>query len=122
MKSALFLILTMLSCSASAAWTEVTKNDVGDTFYIDFDTLKKDGQKRTYWQWTDFKEPIGKYYSSRLKFILDCGQETLISVSVSYFTQNGLRGESLDPEPTGKVVHVVPNTSGSTIMSKVCSK
>jgi hypothetical protein len=122
MKTALFLILTMLSCLASAAWTEVTKSVDGDIHYIDFDTLKKDGQKRTFWRFTNYKVPNDKYYSSRTRETIDCAQETRIPLSQTMFVQNDLVGESLSLELNGKVHHIPPNSIVAEIMQLVCSK
>jgi hypothetical protein len=124
MKKILFLILTMLSCSASAAWTEVTTSDEGNITYIDFDTLKKDGSKRTVWRFTNYKVPTGngKYFSVRTRDTFDCAQETITNLSTTYFTQRDFKGELLSVEPDGKFMHVAPSTIGAIVMRSVCSK
>ena len=45
----LVALLTSVSCTVLAQqWTEVFKNEVGDTYYIDFSSLKREGQKRIF--------------------------------------------------------------------------
>ncbi len=122
MKRVLFLILTMLSCSASAAWTEVVTNTAGDTHYIDFDTLKKDGSKRTVWSAANYKVPFEKYYSVRTRDLFDCAQETKTTLSTMFYTQHDLKGESLIIEPDGRALHIPPSTIGAIVMRSVCSK
>jgi hypothetical protein len=122
MKAALLLILTMLSCSASAAWTEVTRSDEGDIHYIDFDTLKKDGSKRTVWRASNYKVPIGKYYSVRTRDTFDCVQDTKTALSQTLYTQHDFKGESVSVEPNGKAEHIAPSTVGASVLQLVCSK
>lgn len=122
MKAALLVILTMLSCSAFAAWTEVTTSDEGDIHYVDFDTLKKDGSKRTVWRFTNFKKPFKTYYSSRTRDTFDCAQETITFLSLQVFTEHNLKGESVSPQMSGEVVHIPPNTVFSAVLRLVCSK
>jgi hypothetical protein len=122
MKSALLFVLMMLSCSASAAWTEVTENDVGDTYFIDLASIRVDGQKRTVWRLTNFKMPIQKYYSARNRATYDCVRETKTILTTTYFTQRNLKGDSVTDEPSGKVIHVAPNTVDADIMQLVCSR
>jgi hypothetical protein len=124
MKRVLFLILTMLSCSASADWTEVTVNSDGDIFYVDFDTLKKDGSKRTVWRAANYMVPIanGKFFSVRSRETFDCVQETSTVLSRTVFTQRDFKGESVNIEPDGKATHHAPSTVGATIMRSVCSR
>lgn len=123
MKKVLFLILTMLSCSASAAWTEVITSDVGDTTYIDFDTLKREGNTRSFWRLTNYRQPLSRgHVSARSKVIVDCKQETLDTVSLDIFTQHGARGASENIQPDRVLVYAAPNTINAIIVRSVCSK
>jgi hypothetical protein len=120
----LVALLTSVSCTVLAQqWTEVFKNEVGDTYYIDFSSLKREGQKRIFWRATDYKEPIGtRVYSTRNKVLLDCRQATLVLLHETYFTQRGLKGAPASPEPTGQLVRIAPQTVNAELMRLVCSK
>ena len=123
MKAALFLILTMLSFSASAAWTEVTTGNEGDIHYVDFDTLKKDGSLRSFWRLTNYGQPLSRgRLSARSKVVLDCKQETFETVSLDFFAQYGARGVSENMQPDRVLVYAAPNTVSAIIMRSVCSK
>ena len=53
----IFLSLMMTSV-AYAKWTEVGKNVVGDTYYVDFERIKKDDGKVYYYELIDFAKPL----------------------------------------------------------------
>jgi len=57
------LILTLLfstvmfSSPSYAGWTKVTKNVTGDTFYVDYERIRKHGDYVYYWQLNDYLKP-----------------------------------------------------------------
>jgi hypothetical protein len=123
MKAALFLILTMLSFSAPAAWTEVTISTEGDIHYVDFVTLKKEGSTRSFWRLINYGRPLSRSrLSARSKVVIDCQQETLDMVSLDFFAQYGARGAPENIQPDRVLVYAAPNTISAIIMRSVCSK
>ena len=122
MRRVLFLILTMLSFSTSAAWTEVPTDDEGVTTYIDLSTIREDGIKRTFWLRHDFEKPFGSFYSARTKMSLDCVQETLTTLSRDVFTEPALKGVPTNTRPPTGVQHIAPNTTGAIFLAVACYK
>lgn len=57
MKHLLALVM-LIASPVWANWTLVTDNDSGTKFYIDYSTIRKDGNLRKVWEVTDFKNPI----------------------------------------------------------------
>ena len=47
----------MFSSTSFAEWTEVSKNIRGDTFYVDFERIRKVDGYVYYWQLTDLLKP-----------------------------------------------------------------
>jgi hypothetical protein len=54
----LALILSVMFSSPSFAdWKKVGENVIGDTFYVDFDRMRKHGGFVYFWYLTDYLEP-----------------------------------------------------------------
>ena len=51
------LVLTVFSTPVFAEWTEVDENFDGDTFYVDFERIRKHGGYVYWWQLVDLLKP-----------------------------------------------------------------
>ena len=52
------LVFTLLfSSTSSAEWTKVIENTAGDTFYVDFERIRKDDNYVYYWELIDKLKP-----------------------------------------------------------------
>ena len=51
------LVLSLLSTPVFADWTKVDENVVGDTFYVDFERIRKHGGYVYWWYLTDYLKP-----------------------------------------------------------------
>ena len=121
MKNVLFLILTMLSCPASAAWTQYSETSEA-TFYIDLDTVKKEGNNRIFWQMMDYKQiSQDGDKSARVKIEVDCKKEMLNFLDFAAFTGQNLSGAmsgQVTPQPEWS--HIPPGTPNAKLMRAVC--
>ena len=69
------LILSLMFTATSfAEWTKVSENVDGDTFHVDFETIKKGGGYVYYWRLTDSIKPTEDGdLSSKTYDEVDCG-------------------------------------------------
>jgi hypothetical protein len=122
---ATFVVLLMsVSLPALASWTAVITSNEGDIFYVDFTSIRKDGDTRTYWAMTNYKQrtPYGDM-SARKKEVMNCKNETRIILQFATFTQPNLGGAiSTNFSPTGKLDHIAPRTTAESVMKAVCSR
>jgi hypothetical protein len=117
-------LLMSTSLPALASWTAVITSNEGDIVYVDFASIRKDGDNRTYWAMTNYKQrtPYGDM-SARRKEVMNCKNETRIILQFSTFTQPNLGGAiTTDFTPPVKLEHVAPRTTAETVMQAVCSK
>lgn len=127
--SALFCILaTLLTPVAQAAdWSSVGLYEQG-TFYIDRDSLIREGTTRKVWTMLDYRQPQknsqGKTYrSSRSLLAFDCDQQRVQTLSFSLHTGASLRGEVLTSEGVIREWQPVPvQTPIALIMANVCER
>ena len=123
MIKATFLALLMsVSCSAFAQWTEVGRDSAGDVTFVNFDSLKKEGSKRTYWTLTNFAGQPNPAASIRAKELLDCKSETYQVISMTGFSKHSAQGNVLGTISMPEVTHIAPNTTAEIVMKAVCSK
>jgi hypothetical protein len=123
-RATLVALLMSVSCSAFAQWTEVITSNKGDIVYVDFTSIRKDGDNRTYWAMTNYKQrgQTGDM-SSRRKEVINCKNETWTILQLSTFTQPNLGGAvTTDFTPPVKLVHIAPQTVNAELMRIVCSK
>jgi hypothetical protein len=89
----LLALLLLFASPAWADWTLVTDNDNGTKFYIDYSTIRKDGNLRKVWEVTDFKNPETfnglVYLSVRARAEYDCKEERKRTLTTT--AHSGLR-------------------------------
>ena len=109
--------------SAFAQWTQFA--DVENRiYYIDLGSMRKDGETRTFWILSNFKQR-SQYgdMSSRMKEVINCKKETLMHLQFSAFTQTNLGGAmTADYTPDAKWNHIAPQTVNAEKMRIVCSR
>ena len=120
------LVLVMLVASpAWAGWEHVVQSGNGDRFLINYQTIRKDGNKVKFWQLVNFQTPqaLGevKYLSIRSRQEYDCKQEQKRVLAVSAFGNWNADGQVvIKEEETGKWQEIAPETVAWEIMKKVC--
>jgi hypothetical protein len=104
--SRLFLIgtltLVLTSMAHAADWSSIGLYEQG-TFYIDRDSLTRDGNTRKVWTMLDYRQPQtshqGKAYrSTRSLLQFDCRDHRVKTLSLSRHTGTRLQGDTLTSE------------------------
>jgi hypothetical protein len=122
-RASLVALLMVVSCSAFAQWTEVISTEEA-THFIDFNGVKKDGARRTFWVLDNFKQRDETGDLSAMKrVVINCNNETYQRISFSTFTAHFASGSGTYTNSKAmEVIHVMPNTVLAAIMRSVCSK
>ena len=113
----------VISTSASADWTYITRSD--DSFtYADFSTLKKVGNTATIWELVDY-ETAGRhrYLSLKSQFQYDCQAQTVTGLFYISYIGNMGEGkvvESFQP-PYLRPVPIIPQSPEQSIWQLVCT-
>lgn len=123
-KIILACLLTISAASAFAEWTWVTKAENSISFYIDYKTIRKDGNLRKVWVVEDFAElSISGAKSSRYRNEYDCKAETVRYASFGKFTKSMGEGEQLASGGSdARWDDVPPGSIAETILKIVCAK
>ena len=120
MKVIFFTTLLLFSLNGFAFnWKKVV--EIGNSFYVDVDTIKKHNGLVYYWQLTDYIEP-SPYgdYSSITKYKVDCGEEKQIFLSGTYYSQPMGKGRITSEGTTNSIEHPKPNTIRYALMKFAC--
>ena len=123
----LTLVFTVMFSSTSyAEWKEVGKSVEGNTFYIDFDRIRKHDGYVYFWNLTDLLKP-NKYgdFSSKMYKQVDCNlfKQKLLSYTLHKLPMGGDVGETLTP--TGKSAdwtYPPPSSVQEHFLKLVCRK
>lgn len=108
MKKILVLLLLMVSTNVFAEWMKVTDNLDGNmTVYVDYEKIKKKGNKIKTWSLLDFKtvqkSSGGKEFLSALNHNeYDCEEETTRTLDLYYYSGNMKNGEIVVSYPNIK--------------------
>ena len=122
---ALACLMAACAAPAMAEWTKVGEVANYQVSYIDYDTIRKNGNLRKVWGINDLKsdDPMG-FISNLFKMELDCKEEKVRILTMSRFHQNMAQGM-----PAIKVTpaypeweFVPPNSQFSAILKVVCAK
>jgi len=122
-KIILACVLATSAASAMAEWTRVGETDAA-TFYLDYKTIRKDGNLRKVWAVVDLNQPHESgLMSRRHKNEYDCKAERWRSSSISGHSQNMTRGETLWNESSATSWQdIAPDTVSELILKIVCAK
>ncbi len=115
------LVFTVMFSSTSfGGWTKVG-TDGGDTFYVDFETIKKHDGYVYWWDVLDFKNPNGilsvKVYNQG-----DCKLFRSKVLSFSSHKEPMGGGTGNPHTPPDKWEYPPPNSPTETILKSVCSR
>ena len=126
----LLLIFTLLfstllfSTPSYAEWTKVASIKNGaDTFYVDFERIRKHGGYIYFWELTDYLKPEHGVLSAKVYREGDCKLFRLKSLSYSFHEEpmGGGTGQ-FDNRPDKDWSYPIPASSGETALKKVCSR
>jgi len=125
MKRLLLTLLTalMLTGPAWAEWVLVSQNDSAD-FYIDPETIRKDGNLVKVWEVQNLTQPsIRGALSRRARSEYDCKQERRKTLSISAHSEPMAGGTTiLDSTPDSGWREIPPGTVAQTIFQIVCAR
>jgi len=128
MKKLIFTLLfstVMFSSPSFAKWTNVGKNVDGNTFYVDFDRIRKHDGYVYYWTLFDYLKPTktgtlsGKNYQQ-----VDCQLFRVKDLSVSFHKKpmGGGTGDDYQlREEDKKWIYPSPESVNEFMLKKVCS-
>jgi len=124
----LFVLLLLVNFPARANWEWVSENENGVNFFVDFRTLRKDGNRVKFWRIMNYPTPINlkgqSIFSMRSRYEVDCKEDTYRTLTVTAFSQKDARGTDLGTETYGefdsKWEHIVPTSSMFTVLNRVC--
>ena len=113
----------MFSSPSFAKWTKVDENVKGDTFYVDFERIKKVDGYVYIWSVTDYLKP-DKYgeYSEKSYRQVDCKLFRFKFLSSSFHKEPMGRGNATDVKISNlqKWIYPSPNSSGEGVLQSVC--
>jgi len=118
------LVLSLLSTPVFADWTKVTENVDGDTFYVDFERVRKHGGYVYSWDLSDYLKPNIGDLSVKTYKQGDCKLFRFKYLSFSFHKEPMGRGTGDVSEPVKKMQgwkYPPPNSSQETILKSVCA-
>ena len=120
-------IFSMVTFSAVsfAEWTRVAENENGYTFYVDFETIKKQNGYVYFWEMSNYLKPDKwKDMSSKTLQEADCNTPVKArKIYATYHTQPMANGEpsTVSPE-TRDWIYPPPDSVMGVILEKVCNR
>ena len=114
----------MFSSTSFAGWTKVSENDTGDTYYVDFERIRKHGGYVYWWDLTDYLKTTeygqlsGKIYKQG-----DCNLFRFKVLSFSFHNEpmGGGTGDTSN-NPDKEWTYPPPDSSIEYILKQVCNR
>ena len=114
----------MFSSPSFAKWTSVGKDMKGNTYYVDFDRIRKHDGYVYFWDMTDNLIPRDSILSASSYMQGDCKLFRTKNLSFSFYKQPMGRGPANVMKPVKEVQgwrYPLPNTASEIILKSVCS-
>jgi hypothetical protein len=102
----------------------VTENDIGDTFYVDYERIRKHDGYVYYWVLHDYLKPIkDTYFSSKIYRQGDCKLFRYKGLNWSFHKEpmGGDTGKR-DNNPDKEWTYPPPDSSIETVLKQVCNR
>ena len=113
----------MFSSPSYSEWTKVSEGVDGDTFYVDFERIRKVDGYVYHWDMVDYLKPIsGGYLSIKSYGLGDCKMFRFKYINnIGYRKPMGVGTGQPDNRPT-KWYYPSPNSVNEKILKSVCSR
>jgi hypothetical protein len=131
MKQLLVVVLLLLSASAWAEWTRVSRSDAY-TVYADIATIRKKGDMVKMWALFDYKTGLissnglarlSKHFSEKYQYEFDCDDERQRTLYASWHSGNMGDGEVVDSGADHSTwLPVPPGTVAATLWKIACKQ
>jgi len=123
MRKIIVIGLILLTSSAWAEWTFLIKIENGDTYFLDLETIKKNGHLRQVWSLMEYKPSPIYGQSGRMKLEFDCEKEQYKYIYISSHSGLKATGETLESYQykDDEWELIPPNTPMSKILKIVCN-
>jgi hypothetical protein len=121
----LCLTLSLFLCfPVFADWQYIsTENESNNEFYLDFETLRKDGSLRRIWQVVNLATNEHGWLSIRSIMEFDCKNETVQGLARMAFSEKFANGKVLHKsDDRGTKSYIPPNSVASTQLREVCKR
>jgi len=122
----IFIALTfsaMFSSSSYAGWTKVKIDGDGNTFYVDFERIRKHDGYIYFWRLSDYLKPLEGYLSAKVYHQGDCKLFRDKRLSYSFHKQPMGGGNADVQDPVKKGWHYPsPNSGAETVLKQVCNR
>ena len=126
-KSCVLTLVMLFASPAWAGWTFVTNSDEKSQYqyFLDFETLRKEGNERRIWQLVNHSSTNKYGWSSmRSRNLYDCKNDTVQILTMQTFTEPFASGKEvgIESRSPGSKSDVAPDTAGWTILKEVCKR
>ena len=124
----LLLIFTLLftsvffSSPSYAEWTKVDEVKNGNTYYVDYERIRKHGGFVYFWTLVNYLKPTSGMLSSKRYSQGDCKLFRHKDLSFSSYKEPMGGGTGIDYTPTDKWNYPSPNSTNETILKSVCNR
>jgi hypothetical protein len=123
MRTITAVLLLLSAFGVRAEWDRVGTSVSGNTFYLDFSTIKKTAVGYRVWELVNFTEREYGAYSSKTLWEYDCNEERLRSLQTSELSEPMGEGAVVDGKTSPSQWHYVePQSAGETLLKIVCSR
>ena len=113
----------MFSSTSFGEWTKVGSNMSGDTFYVDFERIRKHGGFVYYWSLVDNLKPTKSgVLSSKSYHQGDCKLFRLKDLSFYSHKEPMGGGTTKLYTPPEKWIYPIPKSMHEHVLKKVCSR
>ena len=114
----------MFSSSSYAEWTKVSENVDGDTYYVDFERIRKHDGYVYYWLLGDYLKPTPQgHFSGIIYTQVDCKLFGYKNLSGIFYKEpmGGGTGDTFN-KPDKEWTYPLPDSSGEGISKQVCNR
>jgi hypothetical protein len=113
----------MFSSSSFGEWTDVASYPQGDTYYVDFDRLRKHDGFYYYWTLIDKSQPLGGKFMSLTNYSqADCGKFAYKTLKHNFYEQQMGVGAPETLSEESDWIYPSPTSANEIMLKQVCDQ
>jgi len=123
-KLTILLFSILISFNSYGEWVEITKDNQGNTLYINKDTIKEDNGYIYYWEMIDLVTPdsTNRYMSYQMYNQGECVPRRYKDLATFWYTQSMATGEGIrDDYSRDSWWYPTPGSNGSKVHDYACN-
>jgi hypothetical protein len=116
--------------ASAVEWTKISENSVNDKFFVDTNSIQRNGSRVWYWEYREFPQPNNAFLDTKvdqplhgavIRWSVDCTTKSQRMRKVNAYTKNRKLIQKFEYGDSGMLSQPKPGSSAYAVVDYVCT-